>query len=108
MAKQTTRGMGISLDEQPDPRPAADPAAADARPRQDRRPVCCGDRIMRPGVEQPEPIPHGVAHLARQMTATSSNAMFTRYRCPDCGATAKLVRPIGPLKKLYGHGKIAK
>jgi hypothetical protein len=82
-------GFGIpAVDEVSPPEPAED-AATDKRPRQDRRPVC------------PD---HGV-----QMTARSTSAMYTYYRCPaqNCRQTQKLVRPIGPLKNLYGNGRSA-
>ncbi len=67
----------------------AEPQTEAAKARQSCRPVC------------PE---HGVA-----MTAYATSAMFTYYRCPrkPCRETTKQIRPVGPLKNLYGHGKSA-
>lgn len=45
------------------------------------------------------------------MTAykTPRHSMYTYYRCTveKCRQTAKRIRPIGPLRNLYGHGKSA-
>lgn len=86
-------GMGLEPNELPEiqvnvPMPEVQPPKAEVpRPRQDaKRPVC------------------SIHH--RQMVAYSSDAMYTRYRCPEpkCRETDKRVRPIGQLKNLYGNG----
>ena len=60
------------------------------QPRQSNRPEC--------------PLHHV------QMISYSTGAMYTYYRCPepDCRERDKRVRPVGPLKDKYGHGKSAR
>jgi hypothetical protein len=83
-------GFGLSAEDDTSlgHQPAAEPVH---KPRQgdNGRPVC--------------PDHHAV------MTAykTPRHSMYTYYHCTveKCRRTAKRIRPVGPLKNLYGHGK---
>ena len=96
MSKQKVRndepGMGFDTEaEEPESIETGQPTASELpRPRQTDRPFC--------------PV-HNV-----QMVAYWTDSMFTHYGCPlkkerKCSETAKRVRPVGPLKDLYGNGK---
>jgi len=70
---------------------------------------------LTPGVKEPDPRPRQanrpecpIHHV--QMISYSTGAMYTYYRCPepDCRERDKRVRPVGPLKDKYGHGKSAR
>jgi len=71
--------------------PAAIEAGEDAKkPRQGNQPLC--------------PLHHS------QMRAYATGSVFTYYRCEEkgCKQTDKKLRPVGPVKNLYGHGKSAR
>jgi len=90
MAKSSKTGFGISPQDDAALEHIEQPTApVAARPRADQRPVCPAHR--------------------GQMVCYHSSAMYSYYKCPEkgCQKRARTIRPIGPLKNLYGHGKSA-
>jgi hypothetical protein len=83
MAKRNPEQTNKPAEVEQSPAPAADPAPAPGS-----RPVCKD---------------HG------PMTEYSKKGIIAYYRCKvkGCRASAKRLRPIGPIKNLYGFGKSA-